>query len=636
MKKNTILLLIVSFFYSSQAQIGINTTTPSSTLHIEGNNTDVNSPDGVLLPTLSIVELEAKITASTYGASQNGALVFIDDVSAGSTITQTSGITSPGIYYYDSTLNNWLIVGENKLWSTSGNAGTDDTEDFIGTRDGEALNFRVNNTKAGRIGFSDGSVFLGIGAGATDDLTSNNNTFVGHFSGTNTSTGFENVGVGYYALRSNTLGAANTAVGAGALNANKTGDYNSGFGHLSLNANVTGEFNTANGFFSQIDNESGNRNTSLGARTLSDNTVGSDNVAIGYAALQSNTSNGNTAVGYEALNRNTSGNENTATGYHALFFNQTGIRNTAIGNEALYENRGNSNTALGHTSLKSNTTGTFNTGIGNGSLFSNTTGSFNTSSSFSLSANTTGDNNTATGFQSLALNETGSNNVALGYEALNNNTVSNNTAVGYRSLWENTTGSFNTAVGNQAFFFGANLTNSTAIGYDTQVSASSTIRLGNSSVISIGGFTNWTNVSDGRFKQNVKENVVGLEFITKLRPVTYNLDMDAIARFRKTPDDLRLRDSEQLKAAEIQNGFIAQEVEQAAQDVGFDFHGVEKPQNEESHYGLRYAEFVVPLVKAVQEQQEQIEAQQQSIEELNAIVAQQQQQIDSLLSSMNN
>jgi len=43
---------------------------------------------------------------------------------------------------------------------------------------------------------------------------------------------------------------------------------------------------------------------------------------------------------------------------------------------------------------------------------------------------------------------------------------------------------------------------------------------------------------------------------------------------------------------------------------------VDKPKNETSHYGLRYAEFVVPMVKAMQEQQVVIEAQQQKIEEL--------------------
>jgi hypothetical protein len=45
---------------------------------------------------------------------------------------------------------------------------------------------------------------------------------------------------------------------------------------------------------------------------------------------------------------------------------------------------------------------------------------------------------------------------------------------------------------------------------------------------------------------------------------------------------------------------------------------VDKPQNEHSLYGLRYAEFVVPLVKAVQEQQKIIEEQKARIEALEA------------------
>jgi hypothetical protein len=85
-----------------------------------------------------------------------------------------------------------------------------------------------------------------------------------------------------------------------------------------------------------------------------------------------------------------------------------------------------------------------------------------------------------------------------------------------------------------------------------------------------------------------------------------------------------LPESEALKAAELQSGFIAQEVEAAATAVGYDFHGVDKPKNETSHYGLRYAEFVVPMVKAMQEQQEMIEGQ-------NTKMEAQQKQIDQLI-----
>ena len=60
------------------------------------------------------------------------------------------------------------------------------------------------------------------------------------------------------------------------------------------------------------------------------------------------------------------------------------------------------------------------------------------------------------------------------------------------------------------------------------------------------------------------------------------------------------------KESMVWTGFIAQEVETAAKATGFDFSGVDKPRNEFGVYGLRYAEFVVPLVKAMQEQQQMI------------------------------
>jgi hypothetical protein len=71
------------------------------------------------------------------------------------------------------------------------------------------------------------------------------------------------------------------------------------------------------------------------------------------------------------------------------------------------------------------------------------------------------------------------------------------------------------------------------------------------------------------------------------------------------------------------SGFLAQDVEAAARSIGYDFSGVDAPKNENDLYGLRYAEFVVPLVKAVQEQQEIIETQNEKLSDL-------QKQIDEL------
>ena len=264
----------------------------------------------------------------------------------------------------------------------------------------------------------------------------------------------------------------------------------------------------------------------------------------------------------------------------------------------------------------SNNTNVF---VGYKSGYNNTTGYSNTANGYeSLYSNTTGSRNTANGYKSLYSNTTGSRNTANGYEALYNNTTGyNNTANGYYALFLNTTGNYNTALGYYAFYSG-NDTNSTALGYNTIITASSQIRLGNSSVTSIGGYADWTTISDKRFKKDVRENVPGLDFIMKLKPVTYHLDMNAIARFLNTPDSLRLKDAEILKANMLQTGFLAQDVEKSAQEIGFVFSGVDAPKNENDHYGLRYAEFVVPLVKAVQEQQKEIELLKKEIELLKA------------------
>ncbi|MCB0619902.1 MAG: hypothetical protein KDC41_14570, partial [Saprospiraceae bacterium] len=81
------------------------------------------------------------------------------------------------------------------------------------------------------------------------------------------------------------------------------------------------------------------------------------------------------------------------------------------------------------------------------------------------------------------------------------------------------------------------------------------------------------------------------------------------------------------KQDERYTGFIAQEVESAALELGFEFSGVDAPKNEDEIYGLRYAEFSVPLVKAVQELDRKVKDQQDTIET-------QQAAIDQLLSAL--
>ncbi len=372
------------------------------------------------------------------------------------------------------------------------------------------------------------------------------------------------------------------------------------------------------------DDGTNNRNIGLGLNTLYNNVTGNRNIAIGFQTLYNNLlGEHNVANGYKALVLNTSGSDNTATGYETLYSNTTGENNTALGYQALYSNTtGYNNTANGYRALYYNTTGHSNVANGYQSLYFNTTGDYNVANGFrSLHSNTTGDFNVANGYQSLYSNTTGEANTAIGLYSLENNTTGiDNVAVGNWALTSNTIFNYNTAIGSRAANFMNGFSNTTAIGADASPSSPNQVRLGNSSVSVIGGYANWSNFSDKRIKTNIKEDVKGLEFIKKLRPVSYNYNMDAIARFEKTPEQFRQKNAELLKAKEIQTGFIAQEVEAAAKEADFNFHGVVKPYTSDALYAIRYAEFVVPLVKAVQEQQTQIELLKKELTEIKALL----------------
>ena len=281
-----------------------------------------------------------------------------------------------------------------------------------------------------------------------------------------------------------------------------------------------------------------------------------------------------------------------------------GYENIAIGFRALYQNRESRNIAIGHEVMW---------------------------------WNSTGSRNTASGYRALNKSTSGDDNTGYGYEALYNNTTgSYNTSVGYQALYSNTTGTLNTAIGYFANVSAGNLTNATAIGYNAIANASNKVRIGNSSVTVIEGQVAYTFPSDGRFKINISENIRGLDFIMKLRPVSYNFQTkkyDAFikgeiigdAKFASATD---YTESENLR----HNGFIAQEVEKAAKETGYEFDGVITPKNTKEAYGLSYSQFVVPLVKAVQQQQQQIETLKKENVEIKLKLEQIQQQLQLLIS----
>ncbi len=605
---------------------GIKTYSFSNTTHYRYYRLNITDNKGTTNDFVSVYEMELKEETLT---SQSTFLVSDDG-----TVRITDGNEADGkILVSDASGNaNWAdgATVNGGGWNVDGNL-LSTAFDSVGigtTTPGAELEVAGHISQTG----TGGSVFLGENAGINDDFTNNNNVFVGHESGKANITGIENVAVGFHSLLANSSGWANSAIGSEALQANIYGDFNVAIGYGALKNALYGISNVAIGQSSltSLNSTNSDNNIAIGAIALSSITTGNTNIAIGYSALGNSTaSNNNIAIGYFALS-NTFSPENTAIGNSALKSNTTGRGNVAIGYNALENSNIQSyNVAIGNQAMlfcglgvTGSTEGIQNTAVGYHSLYWNHSGSYNTALGYVTLANNEANKNTAIGDSSNFSNTTG-------YQ---------NTAIGFRSLISNTDGNQNTAVGVGAFANGSSYSNSTAIGYDANPNASNTITLGNSLVSTIGGYANWSNISDGRFKTNVQENVAGLEFILKLRPVTYNLDMDAIAGFNKTSETMRNRESERLKAQEVQIGFIAQEVETAANELGFDFHGVDKPKNEHSHYGLRYAEFVVPLVKAVQEQQNMIQQQKRMIENLeqeNNLLKVRMDRIEKLLNSQN-
>lgn len=239
-------------------------------------------------------------------------------------------------------------------------------------------------------------------------------------------------------------------------------------------------------------------------------------------------------------------------------------------------------------------------------LYYNTTGNGNTANGIgALLTNNTGENNTAIGQAALLNNTTGYYNSASGRSALYSNTIGHsNTANGTFSLQINTTGNYNTALGYNAFGTGT-YSNSMALGANAYaITASNMITAGDANITYAGCKVGWTTISDARVKKDVKENVPGLVFIKQLRPVTYYYDRNKENELLGIKDTAYWEGKYDIDKIQF-SGFLAQEVDAAAKKIGYDFSGVSKTS---SLWGLKYAELTVPLVKAVQEQQEMIDS----------------------------
>ena len=482
-----------------------------------------------------------------------------------------------------------------------------------------------------------------VGAHAGRVITTGQmNTLIGRAAGYALTTGHYNVVVGNNALVSATDADYNIAIGHDALNDGTTCAYNIAIGAFALDAVTDQGSQVAIGYNALTSSTTGARNVAIGKSVMEDSTTASDSVAIGFNSLTNATTTlnstalgsysgyllstgnyntvlggsagreittgaGHTFVGYAAgygatANARVTGTYNTGVGYAALYHVTSGNNNVAIGKNAGYElTSANSTTAVGEDALQNLTTGNYNTAIGRGAALNLTTGY----------------NNVALGTVALEDETTGHSNTAIGYAALGNQTETDrNTAVGYAAGYQVTTGNDNVMLGYNAgryrndgtddlnpadsVYIGhdargggtdASPSNEIVIGYNARGNGDNTATIGNSSITALHcQVQTITALSDARDKKEIKPITEGIDFINKLNPVTFEWD---------TRDGAKkdIKDS----------GFIAQDLLEAqkSSDIG-DYLDLVDTKNED-RLQARYGNLIPVLVKALQEQQAQID-----------------------------
>ncbi len=187
------------------------------------------------------------------------------------------------------------------------------------------------------------SMFVGEGAGNSDDYSDNNNVFAGYRAGNANTSGESNIALGSEALDGTTSSSHSIAIGRDALGSSSlTGNVNIAVGNYSMSATTSGHDNVAIGQNALGANTDGNYNLSIGHASLDAIITGSYNVGIGGEALGKSTTAGfNTAIGHQALSENITGEKNTVVGMNAGYFT-VGSGNVMLGNEAgFYETDSN-------------------------------------------------------------------------------------------------------------------------------------------------------------------------------------------------------------------------------------------------------------------------------------------------------
>lgn len=347
------------------------------------------------------------------------------------------------------------------------------------------------------------------------------------------------------------------------------------------------------------------------------------NVAIGRNAQGYNiTTKRSVGVGYNAMEQTLNGDGVVAIGESALQYGLNAEYSTVIGGRAGYRTSETlQDTIVGKSACQNLVHSAYNTIMG-----------YNALASIEGDWDDRKERNVAIGRNAMALSQGNSeNNVAVGENALTETTNSNeNVAIGHSALAGIGEGDENTFIGGNA---GASLvgnntstgvgynalnnedlsgySNITGLGQNSSVSGSNQVQLGNSSTTPYA-FQALQVRSDRRDKTNINKTELGLEFIKKLKPVKYQLDI------REDYEENGIDKDGSLVRQRHHQGFIAQDVKDISDEMGIDFAGVQHHEvnGGKDVYSLGYEEFIAPMTNAIQEQQKIIESMKEEITQL--------------------
>jgi len=464
--------------------------------------------------------------------------------------------------------------------------------------------------------FSPENIFLGLNGGENtvpSATTGINNVFIGNQSGVANSSGYRNVFVGqssgnlntlgfnglflgYQAGYSNTQGFNNIFLGSSSGYSNTTGYNNIFIGTAAGQANTEGLGNIFIGDGAGINNIGdptvfeGYNNIFLGNQSGYENITGSTNVYVGSGTGFGMTGGeSNVFIGTDVGRGKTGGDNNVMVGYRAGYGNSTGEKNVFLGYQQGYSETGSEKLYIG-----AYTTPLIYGEFNNKKVGINTTspaahlevvgGTTLATLMVAPSEATSGDDSEIV----LAEDNDGTFNMSMKYDGELNRLEwwAEDDAGTYGPLM---TLAYNTLGGGIPYlntgFIRPLSDNTFDLGY-------STLRWDD--IYATNGVIQ---TSDKRQKSNIESIGYGIDTVMKLKPVTY-FWKDKPERGRKV-------------------GLIAQDVLNLVPEI------VDIGEDEEHTLGINYAEITPILIKAVQEQQGDLESLKEENKNLNKILEEQ-------------